>query len=146
MEVSILYGGLSSYFLTILLNELFSYTRDYDEPEILFCLPIDKRNKRGSMQVPLEVRAVGSDCGEPARICGCLDYETLTPKVTFKRPCIQSIISHPCCVFTFFDSTSLLPNDIRHNHAFLCHVRKAPLCIVQNPRFYEVEILSLTTT
>ena len=146
IEVSILYRAFSSYFLTILLNELLSDTRDYDEPEILFCLPIDKRNKRGSVQVLLEVRAVGPDYGEPARICGCLDYVTLTPKVAFKRPCMQSTISHPCCVFTFLDSASLLPNDIRHNHAFLCHVRKAPLCIVQNPRFYGVEVLALTTT
>ena len=74
IEVSILYRAFSSYFLTILLNELLSDTRDYDEPEILFCLPIDKRNKRGSVKVLLEVRTVGPDYGEPARICGCLDY------------------------------------------------------------------------
>ena len=101
IEVSILYRAFSSYFLTILLNELLSDTRDYDEPEILFCLPIDKRNKRGSVKVLLEVRTVGPDYGEPARICGCLDYVTVTPKVAFKRPCMQSTISHPCCVFTF---------------------------------------------
>ena len=115
----------------MLLNELLSDTRDYEEPEIMFCLPSDKTNKRGSVQVLSEMRAVGSDYGEPARICGCLDYLTLTPKVAFKRPCMQSTVSHPCCLFSILDSTSLLPNDIRHNHAFLCHVVHCVLSRIQ---------------
>ena len=81
----------------MLLNELLSDTRDYEEPEIMFCLPSDKTNKRGSVQVLSEMRAVGSDYGEPARICGCLDYLTLTPKVAFKRLTITKVQSGTHC-------------------------------------------------
>ena len=41
-----------------------------------------------------------SDYGEPARISGCLDYVTLTPKVAVKIPCIKSIVCQSSVLLT----------------------------------------------
>lgn len=64
----------------------------------------------------------------------CVDCVTLTPKVAFERPCIESTISHPFCVSAFLHIVSLLQHSVKHSHVILCHLRNVLVHVVQSPQ------------